>query len=66
MVQIEAYVLTPKVLGKAIKIPGALVLIGAMIGGTLLGLLGALVACPISAALLLIVKKVIIPRQKLA
>lgn len=64
--QIEAYVLTPKVLGKAIKIPGALVLIGAMIGGTLLGLLGALVACPISAALLLIVKKVIIPRQKLA
>ena len=64
--QIEAYVLTPKVLGKAIKIPGALVLIGAMIGGTLLGLLGALVACPISAAILLIVKKVIIPRQKLA
>ncbi len=64
--QIEAYVLTPKVLGKAIKIPGALVLIGAMIGGTLLGLLGALVACPISAALLLIVKKVIVPRQRLA
>ena len=63
--QVEAYVLTPKVLGKAIKIPGALVLIGAMIGGTLLGLLGALVACPVSAALLLIVKKVIVPRQKL-
>lgn len=64
--QVEAYFLTPKVLGKAIKIPGALVLIGAMIGGTLLGLLGALVACPVSAALLLIVKKVVIPRQKLA
>jgi len=64
--QIEAYVLTPRVLGKAIKIPGALVLIGAMVGGTLLGLLGALVACPVSAALLLIVKKVVIPRQNLA
>lgn len=64
--QFEAYVLTPRVLGKAIKIPGALVLIGAMIGGTLLGLLGALVACPVSAALLLIVKKVIVPRQRLA
>ena len=64
--QFEAYFLTPKVLGKAIKIPGAVVVIGAMIGGTLLGLLGALVACPVSAAILLIVKKVIVPRQKLA
>lgn len=64
--QVEAYVLTPRVLGKAIKIPGSLVLIGAMVGGTLLGLLGALVACPVSAALLLIVKKVVIPRQRLA
>jgi predicted PurR-regulated permease PerM len=63
--QFEAYFLTPKVLGKAIKIPGAVVVIGAMVGGTLLGLLGALVACPVSAALLLIVKKVIVPRQKL-
>ena len=64
--QFEAYFLTPKVLGKAIKIPGAVVVIGAMIGGTLLGVLGALVACPVSAAILLIVKKVIVPRQKLA
>ena len=34
--------LTPKVMSKAIEIPGALVVIGALIGGTLLGLLGAL------------------------
>jgi predicted PurR-regulated permease PerM len=62
-VQIEAYVLTPRIVGKAIQIPGSLVLIGAMIGGTLLGLLGALVACPVSASLVLIVKKVIMPAQ---
>ena len=64
--QVEAYVLTPRIVGKAISIPGALVLIGAMVGATLLGLLGALVACPISAAILLIIKKVIVPAQKLA
>lgn len=61
--QVEAYVLTPRIVGKAIEIPGSLVLIGALIGGTLLGLLGALVACPVSAALVLIVKKVVMPAQ---
>ncbi|HTN59520.1 MAG TPA: AI-2E family transporter [Protaetiibacter sp.] len=61
--QVEAYVLTPRIVGKAIQIPGSLVLIGALIGGTLLGLLGALVACPVSASLVLIVKKVVMPAQ---
>ncbi|AYF96819.1 AI-2E family transporter [Protaetiibacter intestinalis] len=61
--QLEAYVFTPRIVGKAIQIPGSLVLIGALIGGTLLGLLGALVACPISASLVLIVKKVVMPAQ---
>jgi len=61
--QLEAYVLTPRIVGKAIRIPGSLVLIGAMVGATLLGLLGALVACPVSASILLITKKVIVPTQ---
>lgn len=61
--QVEAYVLTPRVVGKAIKIPASLVLIGAMVGGTLAGLLGALIACPMSAAILLILKKVVVPAQ---
>ncbi|MGO4692112.1 AI-2E family transporter [Glaciibacter sp. 2TAF33] len=64
--QVEAYVLTPRVVGKAISIPGSLVLIGAMFGGTLLGLLGALVACPVMASILLIIKKVVVPRQNAA
>ena len=61
--QIEAYLLTPKVMNKAISVPGALVVIGAMVGGTLLGLLGALVAIPVTASILLIIKQVFIPRQ---
>ncbi|MCK8478317.1 AI-2E family transporter [Microbacterium aurugineum] len=61
--QLEAYVLTPKVMNRAIAVPGALVVIGALVGGTLLGLLGALIAIPVTASILLIVKQVVVPRQ---
>ncbi|MDZ8173198.1 AI-2E family transporter [Microbacterium sp. SSW1-59] len=61
--QIEAYVLTPRVMNRTISIPGSLVVIGALVGGTLLGLLGALVAIPVTASILLIIKQVLIPRQ---
>lgn len=63
--QVEAYLFTPRIIGKAISIPASLVLIGAVIGGTLLGLLGALVASPVVASILLILKKVVVPRQRL-
>lgn len=62
-IQIEAYVITPRVMSKAISIPGSLVVIGALIGGTLLGLLGALIAVPVTASILLIIKQVFIPKQ---
>ena len=61
--QIEAYVLTPRVMGKAVQVPGTIVLISALAGGTLLGLLGALVAIPISAGILLIIREIVVPRQ---
>ncbi len=61
--QVEAYVITPKVMNRAISIPGSLVVIGALVGGTLLGLLGALVAVPVTASILIIIKKIWIPRQ---
>ncbi|WP_295843354.1 AI-2E family transporter [uncultured Microbacterium sp.] len=61
--QIEAYVLTPRVMNRTISVPGALVVIGALVGGTLLGLLGALVAIPVTASVLLIIKQIVIPRQ---
>ncbi|GAB3597791.1 AI-2E family transporter [Microbacterium tumbae] len=61
--QVEAYVLTPRVMNRAVSIPGSLVVIGALVGGTLLGLLGALVAVPVTASILIIIKKVWIPRQ---
>lgn len=61
--QVEAYILTPRVMGKAVQVPGTIVLISALAGGTLLGLLGALVAIPISAGILLILREIVIPKQ---
>jgi predicted PurR-regulated permease PerM len=64
--QVEAYVLTPRIMNKTVNVPGSLVVIGALAGGTLLGMLGALVAIPVTAAILLIIEKVVIPRQERA
>ena len=61
--QIEAYILTPRVMNRAVSVPGLLVVIGALVGGTLLGLLGALVAVPVTASILIILKQVWLPRQ---
>ncbi|SDQ21061.1 AI-2E family transporter [Leucobacter chromiiresistens] len=63
--QVESYLLTPRVMNRVVSVPGALVVIGALAGGTLLGLLGALVAIPVTAALLMIIKQVWVPRQEL-
>lgn len=64
--QVEAYILTPRVMGKAVQVPGSVVLISALAGSTLFGLPGALVAIPISAGIILIIREVVMPRKDLA
>jgi predicted PurR-regulated permease PerM len=51
------------VMNRTISIPGSLVVIGALVGGTLLGFLPALVAIPVTASILLIIKQIYIPKQ---
>jgi predicted PurR-regulated permease PerM len=62
--QIESYLLTPRIMNRVVSVPGALVVIGALAGGTLLGLLGALISIPVTAMVLMIVKQVWVPRQE--
>ena len=64
--QVEAYVLSPRIMNRAVAVPGALVVIAAVAGGTLGGVLGALVAIPIAASLIIIVENVVFPRQDAA
>lgn len=61
--QVEAYFVSPRVMSKAVAVPGAVAVIAVIAGGTLLGVLGALMAIPAAAAIMLIVKEVLIPRQ---
>ena len=61
--QVEAYVLSPNIMNRAVKVPGVIVVIAALVGGTLLGILGALIAIPVAAAVLLIIDQVVVPRQ---
>jgi predicted PurR-regulated permease PerM len=61
--QVEAYVLSPRIMKRAVQVPGAVSVIAAIAGGTLLGILGALVAVPFAAAIILIIKQVVVPRQ---
>lgn len=61
--QVEAYVLSPRIMSKAVAVPGALVVIAAVAGGTLGGVLGALVAIPVAASIIIILEKVVFPRQ---
>lgn len=63
--QVESYLFTPRVMNRVVKVPGSLVVIGALAGGTLLGLLGALISIPITAMVLMIIKQVWVPRQEL-
>lgn len=61
--QIEAYVISPRIMGRAVSVPGAVIVIAALAGGALLGLLGALVAIPVAASILILYRQVVIPRQ---
>ena len=61
--QIENYVIYPRVMSRSVEIPGALTVIAALIGAALLGVVGALLAIPTAAAILLIVREVFVKRQ---
>jgi predicted PurR-regulated permease PerM len=49
--QVENYVISPRVFGKALEIPPLAILVAVTVGSTLLGILGALLALPIAAAI---------------
>lgn len=59
---IEDYLLMPRIIGRAVKVPAMITVVAVLLGGTLLGVVGALVAIPVAAALQLLTQKVLYPR----
>jgi predicted PurR-regulated permease PerM len=62
--QVENSVLTPTIQGKATDISGLFVIAGVTVFGALLGVLGALVAVPVTATIQIIVKEVTAARRE--
>ncbi|MFD3406153.1 AI-2E family transporter [Kribbella sp. NPDC058693] len=56
--QVENYIVAPRIMRRAVDIPGAVTVIAALLGGALLGVVGALLAIPSAAAILLIIREV--------
>ena len=61
-VQVENYVVTPRIMKRTLKVPGAVTIVAALIGSSLLGLIGGLLAVPVAASIILILDEVVYPR----
>ncbi|HVE99428.1 MAG TPA: AI-2E family transporter [Mycobacteriales bacterium] len=61
--QVENYVLVPRVMKRTVDVSPVATIIAVLIGGALLGVVGALLAIPVAAAVQLIGNEVVLPRQ---
>lgn len=61
--QVENYLIYPRVMSRSVDIPGAMTVIAALIGASLLGVVGALLAIPTAAAIMLLVREVFVRQQ---
>ena len=59
---IEDYVLTPRVMARTVAVPGLITVLATVVGGALLGIVGALVAIPVAAAIKLLHEEIATPR----
>lgn len=61
--QVENYLIYPRVMKRSVDVAPAVTVIAALFGGALLGIVGALLAIPVAAAIALIIREVVLPRQ---
>lgn len=61
---LETYIITPRIMSRAVHVPPVITIVAVLAGGTLLGVLGALLAIPVAAGLLLLYHQVAVPHQQ--
>ncbi|MEV4475035.1 AI-2E family transporter [Nonomuraea sp. NPDC049504] len=61
--QVENYFVYPRVMKRSVDVTPAVTVIAALFGGALLGIVGALLAIPVAAAIALVIREVVVPRQ---
>ena len=65
--EFESRFLVPRIYGRALRLPSSIVLIALLIGGILMGIVGALLALPVAAAVRMLIEelRVILPGEQL-
>ena len=58
----EDYLIVPRIMGRTVQVPAIVSLVAVLIGGVLMGIIGALVAIPVAAAIRLLLHEVAIRR----
>lgn len=62
--QFENFVLVPRVMRRAVDVSPAATIVAILVGGALLGVVGAMLAVPVAAAIQLVFSEVVLPRQE--
>jgi hypothetical protein len=55
--EFESRVLVPRIYGRALRLPSSVVLVALLAGGTLMGILGALLALPVAATVMMLIEE---------
>jgi hypothetical protein len=55
--EFESRVLVPRIYGRALRLPSSVVLFALLVGGTLMGILGALLALPVAATVMMLIEE---------
>ena len=55
--EFETRVLVPRIYGKALRLPPAVIVVALLVGGSLLGMVGALLALPVAAAIVMLTEE---------
>ncbi|MFJ4653313.1 AI-2E family transporter [Nocardia sp. NPDC088792] len=58
---LEDYLLVPRIIGRTVQVPAMVTVVSVLLGGALLGIIGALLAIPVAAACLLILRETLLP-----
>lgn len=59
--QIDTYIIQPRIFSSSVNVPGIIVIVAALSGGILLGVVGAFMAIPTAAVLQLLYQEVLLP-----
>ena len=54
----EDYLIVPRIMGRTVQVPAIVSLVAVLIGGVLLGIVGALIAIPVAAAVRLLLQEI--------